>query len=104
MDPGAPPPPDTAKFSVSRRSSDKLGACNGIGLKFGLSCKRKIRQRDYEAYILQEVIPFMLSENGVSSLAVHGCSIGDGIQAVDRNGGAVRRKRGRLHNVGLTAW
>lgn len=34
------------------------------------------RHRQYEAYILQEVIPFMLSENGVPSLIVHGCSIG----------------------------
>ena len=30
----------------------------------------------YESYILEEVIPFMQSENGVPSLVVHGCSIG----------------------------
>lgn len=34
------------------------------------------RHRQYERYILQEVIPFMISENGVPSLIVHGCSIG----------------------------
>jgi esterase/lipase superfamily enzyme len=34
------------------------------------------RHRQYEAYILEEVIPFMLSENGVPALIVHGCSIG----------------------------
>jgi esterase/lipase superfamily enzyme len=34
------------------------------------------RHRQYERYILQEVIPLMLSENGISSLIVHGCSIG----------------------------
>lgn len=34
------------------------------------------RHRRYECYILREVIPFMLSENGVPSLIVHGCSIG----------------------------
>ena len=34
------------------------------------------RHRQYEAYLLREVIPFMLSENGVPSLVVHGCSIG----------------------------
>jgi esterase/lipase superfamily enzyme len=34
------------------------------------------RHRQYERYILQEAIPFMLSENGVPSLVVHGCSIG----------------------------
>lgn len=34
------------------------------------------RHRNYERYILQEVIPFMLSENGTPSLVVHGCSIG----------------------------
>jgi esterase/lipase superfamily enzyme len=34
------------------------------------------RHRQYERYILQEVIPFMLSENGVPSLIAHGCSIG----------------------------
>src|SRR5580658_2061924 len=34
------------------------------------------RHRQYEAYILDEVIPFMLAENGVPSLIVHGCSIG----------------------------
>ena len=37
---------------------------------------RTERHRQYERYILQEVIPFMLSENGVPSLIVHGCSIG----------------------------
>jgi esterase/lipase superfamily enzyme len=30
----------------------------------------------YERYILQEAVPFMLSENGVPHLVVHGCSIG----------------------------
>jgi esterase/lipase superfamily enzyme len=34
------------------------------------------RYRRYEAYILEEVVPFMISENGVPSLVVHGCSIG----------------------------
>ncbi len=34
------------------------------------------RHRQYESYILEEVVPFMLSENGVPSLVVHGCSIG----------------------------
>lgn len=34
------------------------------------------RHRQYERYILREAIPFMLSENGVPSLVVHGCSIG----------------------------
>jgi esterase/lipase superfamily enzyme len=37
---------------------------------------RTRRHREYESYILREVIPFMLSENGVPSLVVHGCSIG----------------------------
>ena len=37
---------------------------------------RAARHRQYESYILQEVIPFMLSENGISSLIAHGCSIG----------------------------
>jgi esterase/lipase superfamily enzyme len=37
---------------------------------------RTARHRQYESYILQEVIPFMVSENGVPSLIVHGCSIG----------------------------
>jgi esterase/lipase superfamily enzyme len=37
---------------------------------------RTQRHGQYESYILQEVIPFMLSENGVPSLIVHGCSIG----------------------------
>jgi esterase/lipase superfamily enzyme len=30
----------------------------------------------YERYIIEEMIPFMLAENGVPSLIVHGCSIG----------------------------
>lgn len=34
------------------------------------------RHCQYERYILEEVIPFMLSENGVPHLIVHGCSIG----------------------------
>ena len=34
------------------------------------------RHRQYERYILDEVIPFMRAENGVPSLVVHGCSIG----------------------------
>lgn len=34
------------------------------------------RHRQYERYILQEVIPFMMSEIGEPSLIVHGCSIG----------------------------
>jgi len=34
------------------------------------------RHRQYESYILHEAIPFMLAENGVPSLIVHGCSIG----------------------------
>jgi esterase/lipase superfamily enzyme len=34
------------------------------------------RHRQYESYILHEVIPFMLSGNGVPSLILHGCSIG----------------------------
>lgn len=37
---------------------------------------RTLRHAQYESYILNEVIPFMLSENGVPSLIVHGCSIG----------------------------
>jgi esterase/lipase superfamily enzyme len=37
---------------------------------------RTRRHAQYESYILREVIPFMLSENGVPSLIVHGCSIG----------------------------
>jgi esterase/lipase superfamily enzyme len=37
---------------------------------------RTERHRQYESYILHEVIPFMLSENGVPTLIVHGCSIG----------------------------
>jgi esterase/lipase superfamily enzyme len=37
---------------------------------------RTERHRQYESYILHEVIPFMLSENGVPSLILHGCSIG----------------------------
>jgi esterase/lipase superfamily enzyme len=37
---------------------------------------RTERHRQYEGYILREVIPFMLAENGVPSLIVHGCSIG----------------------------
>jgi len=37
---------------------------------------RTNRHLQYESYILHEVIPFMLSENGVPSLIVHGCSIG----------------------------
>jgi len=37
---------------------------------------RTARHRQYEAYILQEAIPFMVSQNGVPSLIVHGCSIG----------------------------
>jgi len=38
--------------------------------------ERVQRHRQYERYILDEVIPFMLSENGVPYLIVHGCSIG----------------------------
>lgn len=34
------------------------------------------RHRQYESYLLEEVIPFMTSENGCPSLIVHGCSIG----------------------------
>ena len=37
---------------------------------------RTHRHAEYESYILREVIPFMLSENGFPSLIVHGCSIG----------------------------
>jgi esterase/lipase superfamily enzyme len=37
---------------------------------------RAERHRQYESYILREVIPMMLSENGVPSLVAHGCSIG----------------------------
>jgi len=37
---------------------------------------RAERHRQYERYILQEVIRLMLSENGIPSLIVHGCSIG----------------------------
>jgi esterase/lipase superfamily enzyme len=37
---------------------------------------RTRRHTQYESYILSEVIPFMLSENGIPSLIVHGCSIG----------------------------
>jgi esterase/lipase superfamily enzyme len=37
---------------------------------------RAERHRQYELYILRELIPFMLSENGVPSLIAHGCSIG----------------------------
>lgn len=34
------------------------------------------RHRQYESYILEEVIPLMRAENGAPSLVVHGCSIG----------------------------
>jgi esterase/lipase superfamily enzyme len=34
------------------------------------------RHRQYERYILEEVIPLMVAENGSPSLVVHGCSIG----------------------------
>jgi esterase/lipase superfamily enzyme len=34
------------------------------------------RHRQYERYILDEVIPLMRAENGSSSLIAHGCSIG----------------------------
>ena len=34
------------------------------------------RHRLYERYILEEAIPFLLSENGVPCLIAHGCSIG----------------------------
>ncbi len=34
------------------------------------------RYRQYESYILYEVIPFMRSENGCPCLIAHGCSIG----------------------------
>lgn len=37
---------------------------------------RTQRHRQYESYILHEVIPLMMSENGVPSLIAHGCSIG----------------------------
>jgi esterase/lipase superfamily enzyme len=37
---------------------------------------RAERHHQYELYILREVIPLMLSENGLPSLIVHGCSIG----------------------------
>jgi len=37
---------------------------------------RTHRHRQYESYILEEVIPFMRSENGSPALIVHGCSIG----------------------------
>lgn len=37
---------------------------------------RVYRHRQYEEYILNEVIPFMRSENGVPFLVAHGCSIG----------------------------
>ncbi len=37
---------------------------------------RARRHRQYESYILHEVIPLMLSENGVPRLVAHGCSIG----------------------------
>jgi len=37
---------------------------------------RTRRHAQYESYILNDVIPFMLSENGVPALIVHGCSIG----------------------------
>ncbi len=34
------------------------------------------RHRQYERYILEEVIPLMRADNGSSSLIAHGCSIG----------------------------
>jgi esterase/lipase superfamily enzyme len=37
---------------------------------------RARRHRGYESYILEEVIPFMRSENGSPALIVHGCSVG----------------------------
>lgn len=37
---------------------------------------RTARHRQYESYVLHEVVPFMLSENGVPHLIAHGCSIG----------------------------
>lgn len=38
--------------------------------------ERARRHGQYESYVLGEVIPFMLSENGSPSLIAHGCSIG----------------------------
>ena len=37
---------------------------------------RAARHREYERYILDEVVPLMRAENGCPSLVVHGCSIG----------------------------
>src|SRR5271165_4586638 len=37
---------------------------------------RAWRHGQYESYIIEEAIPFMLSENGSPSLIAHGCSIG----------------------------
>ncbi len=37
---------------------------------------RICRHRQYERYILDEVVLFMVSENGVPCLVAHGCSIG----------------------------
>ena len=34
------------------------------------------RHLRYEQFIINEVVPFMLAENGTPSLVVHGCSIG----------------------------
>ncbi len=34
------------------------------------------RHRRYERYVLDEVIPLMMAENGAPSLIAHGCSIG----------------------------
>jgi esterase/lipase superfamily enzyme len=38
--------------------------------------ERARRQRQYESYVLEEVIPLMRAENGSPYLIAHGCSIG----------------------------
>jgi esterase/lipase superfamily enzyme len=38
--------------------------------------ERIIRHCEYEAYIIEEVTPFMASKNGAGELVAHGCSIG----------------------------
>jgi len=68
-------------FPTRERRYTRLFCVDGVDSE-SLYCQpvpppaRVERHRQYERYILQEAIPFMLSENGVPSLIVHGCSIG----------------------------
>lgn len=62
------------------------------------------RHRQYESYILHEAIPFMLAENGVPSLIVHGCSIGayHAVNIAFRNPGTFTRVIGLSGRYDLT--